>query len=209
MATSLRILLKFRMTVGDRRHHSLLIGLYINSNQSFAMRCPYPEIDFLDFQDLCTVHGYYKSVRAWDLPLAVRSKILSELLSHLNPYNWRVIGCTKAALQVFAENNFKYRARLGINRGHKHKRADTMSALLQKEWSDPWQWFYFYFERDKTILMTAAENRRLDNKINPVEPNDIIELVDLDLFPDGNYCWRHGPKEVEWLRSQAENHLSG
>ena len=85
-----------------------------------------------------------------------------------------------------------------------------MRHLIEHEYSDPKEWFNYYYQRDKTVLMTASENRRCDNKSNPVqlaEGTDYIKINDLDLFPDGNYCWRHGQKEINWLREQAALYL--
>lgn len=111
-------------------------------------------------------------------------------------------------MRVFAENDFKYRPRLGVNRGHKYKRIDTMNYLLEERIADPFEWYCYYADRDVTTLMTTAENRRSDNNRNPVEPSRIIDIDDPDLFPDGNFCWRHGPKEIEWLKRMAAEYLS-
>jgi len=82
-----------------------------------------------------------------------------------------------------------------------------MKDLLREERSDPFDWYCYYADRDVTTLMTTAENRRSDSKKNPVEPLNVIDVDDPDLFPDGKFCWRHGPKEIDWLKEMAKEHL--
>jgi hypothetical protein len=92
-----------------------------------------------------------------EVPYFVKNKMLSAIFK-MNPNKWRVIGITEKAILRFAEYEFKYKARMGINRSHIHQRSLRNKALLAKtDWKlDEW-WNYFY-DRDECILATSTEN---------------------------------------------------
>lgn len=76
------------------------------------------------------------------------------------PWSWRVIGITPAALELFAINDFKRPPRQ-LQRGHKQDRASTAQALYF-DIPEPMtlvQFFEFFLERDKTVIMTNDENK--------------------------------------------------
>ncbi len=134
------------------------------------------------------------------LPFTEISRILSSIEgSHNNP--WRIVGITKNCLIRFKENDFKYKAGLGINRSHFEHRKDTHKELMEGDLldRDGDDWFNFWWERDKTYLATSSENMR-DN----VDPEDIIPIDAPGLFKASGFGWRHSKQEQEYLKNLYE-----
>ena len=108
----------------------------------------------------CGIIGYPlnnpRSIIIWK-DYFVKNKMLSAIFK-MNPNKWRVIGITEKAVLRFAQYEFKYKARMGINRSHIYQRSLRNKALLAKtDWKlDEW-WNYFY-DRDECILATSSEN---------------------------------------------------
>lgn len=84
-------------------------------------------------------------------------QVLSEA-AYVTPWAWRIVGITPAALGLIADNGF--RATSGVHRGHFRKRADTVrEALLRPEPMALAEFQKHWLDNDRTVLMTAAENR--------------------------------------------------
>ena len=123
-------------------------------------------------------------------------KILGEMMASAYDDHWRVIGITKEALNVFQVHGFKKVSRMGINRGHIYDRHDTLKYMLEHPFQDVDEWWDFYYNRDKTILMTSTEN--MSGKLS-----DHYEVPE-GLFRSSGYAWRHGKEEVEFLTELAK-----
>ncbi|MGV2288814.1 hypothetical protein AAHK20_08855 [Trinickia sp. YCB016] len=115
------------------------------------------------------------------------------------PWSWRVVGITPAALSVFAEHGFKRPPRQ-LQRGHMHDRSQTAEALyfarVEPMSSD--EFFDFFLERDKTVIMTNDENKHGPKyafpHYIPIDPS-------LELFPCGTLVgWQHRKAEIDFLR---------
>lgn len=50
-----------------------------------------------------------------DVPHFVKNKMLSAIFK-MNPNKWRVVGITEKAVIRFAENDFKRKSRIGVNK---------------------------------------------------------------------------------------------
>ena len=138
------------------------------------------------------------------LPFTEISRILSSIEgSHNNP--WRIVGITKECLKRFKDNDFKYKAGLGINRSHYKHRKETHKELMESNLLDKPgdEWFDYWWNRDKTYLATSSENMK-DN----VKEEDIIPLQANGLFRASGFGWRHSKEEQEYLRNLYEKEIA-
>ena len=138
---------------------------------------------------------YYKEICTWNMSLAAKRKILSNILEDAYSDHWRVIGITQEALNVFETHGFKKVSRMGINRGHIYDRKDTLTSLIQIPFQDVEEWWNFFYDRDKTILMTSTEN--MTNK------HSQVHAVPEGLFHTAGFAWKHGKEEVQFLTELA------
>ena len=131
-----------------------------------------------------------------EVPYFVKNKMLSAIFK-MNPNKWRVIGITEKAVLRFAKNEFKYKARMGINRSHIHQRSVRNKALLAKtDWKlDEW-WNYFY-DRDECILATSTEN------MSKEELKPSFKVPD-NLFRSSGYAYSVKEDETEFLKKIHE-----
>ena len=146
--------------------------------------------------ELTHFHKYYLQICKWDIPTKNKVKILGELMASAYDDHWRVIGITKEALNVFQNHGFKRVSRMGINRGHIFDRKDTLKYMLDYPFQDVDEWWNFYYDRDKTILMTSTEN--ITGKLS-----DHYSVPE-GLFHNSGFAWRHGKEEVEFLTELAK-----
>ena len=137
-------------------------------------------------------HAYYLQMFDWEV--SVRNKILmfGNLIAHANPVVWRIVGVTRDAVEVFAEHDFKKVSRMGVNRGPLVDRNETCTYLFTNRMSDPWEWWNYYYERDRTVLMTSSENMSGTHS----ETFDIPP----DLFLSAGFAWRHRKAEQAFLQ---------
>ena len=146
--------------------------------------------------ELTHFHKYYLQLCKWDIPTKNKVKILGELMASAYDDHWRVIGITKEALNVFKTHGFKRVSRMGINRGHIFDRKDTLKFMLDHPFQDVDEWWNFYYDRDKTILITSTEN--MTGKLSD------HYIVPEGLFHNSGFAWRHGKQEVEFLTELAK-----
>ena len=146
--------------------------------------------------ELTQLHKYYLDICKWNIPTKNKVKILGELMASAYEDHWRVIGVTKEALNVFRAHGFKKVSRMGINRGHIFDRKDTLKYMLDYPFQDVEEWWNFYYDRDKTILMTSTEN--ITGKLS-----DHYSVPE-GLFHNSGFAWRHGKEEVEFLTELAK-----
>ena len=146
--------------------------------------------------ELTHLHKYYLDICKWDIPTKNKVKILGELMASAYENHWRVIGITKEALNVFQAHGFKKVSRMGINRGHIFDRKDTLQYMLDYPFRDVEEWWNFFYDRDKTILMTSTEN--ITGKLS-----DHYSVPE-GLFHNSGFAWRHGKEEVEFLTELAK-----
>lgn len=118
--------------------------------------------------------------------------VLGPVLCRLRTDAWRVIGISRNALNLFAENDFK---RLGkqINRSHIVNRSDTWGKLRERLHTMDEFWSVYY-ENDTTVLATSSENNgSIHSEVYPIDPK-------LDLFHSTTIRYKHNNKEREFLR---------
>ena len=87
-----------------------------------------------------------------------RARKAVEALCDFGEVGWRVIGVTKDALALWQEQG-----RVGggkIKRGHIEDRCITYKHLVDSPIYDAHEWWQYAFSHDKTILVTAKENRK-------------------------------------------------
>ena len=137
-------------------------------------------------------HAYYLQVFDWEIPIRNKVRMFGDLISHANPVCWRIVGVTKDAVGVFAEYDFKKASRMGVNRGHLVDRNETCTHLYTNRFEDPWEWWNYYYQRDKTILMTSSENISGNH-------SKTFDIPD-DLFLSSGFAWRHRKEEQKFLR---------
>jgi hypothetical protein len=146
--------------------------------------------------DIADQYHDYLAIRQLRAPIPTRIRILSTLMS-VNR-GWKVIGITRAALEVFAQHNFKKVSHMGINRSHIIPRATTYTRMISEPALPMHDWWDLYITSDNTILATASENvTDRWSEVIPIDP-------DSDLFRGLNIGWRHNKQEIAFLRSIYE-----
>lgn len=118
---------------------------------------------------------------------------LIETLCNQREHNWKVVGITKKALQVFKKNNYQRKSRMGINRAHhKRDRKDFYTYLLEQNLCFE-RWHNYLIEHDVTVLSTSSENSKNSfSKIYPIDPNG-------NFFKSTGIGWTHSNREKELL----------
>ena len=135
------------------------------------------------------------------------TRMLTSLMG-ARPWSWRDIGITPAALKVFAEHDFKRPPRQ-LQRGHQQDRATTAQALYFNR-SEPMElaeFFAYFLERDRTVIMTNEENKHRPDSVFP----DYIPIPQhLHLFPSGTLVgWQHRKLETDSSESSLSNNRRG
>jgi len=151
----------------------------------------------------------FEAVR--DFPGAFTKNDATRMLTSLmgsRPWSWRVVGITPAALDLFAENEFK-RVRGLVERGHLSDRSSTAYDLFYGRDTAMGldEFFSFFLERDKTVLMAKHENK---SRAGGEVPAYISIPSDKHLFPCGTLIgWQHRSAEIEFLRGLHEARNDG
>jgi hypothetical protein len=135
-----------------------------------------------------------------DVPHFVKNKMLSAIFK-MNPNKWRVVGITEQAVIRFAENDFKRKSRMGVNRSHIVQRSERNKYLLSKtDWTIETWWNYFY-SRDKCILATSTENMSKEKLIPRFK-------VPSNLFRSSGYAFSVKEPETLFLKKIYEELIS-
>lgn len=128
-----------------------------------------------------------------EVPYSVKNKMLGALFG-MTPDPWRVVGITEKAINRFKDNNYIYKAGMGINRSHifpRHKRNRFL--LEKKDWNLTSWWNYFY-ARDKCILATSTENMNKDPVVAKFK-------VPKGMFQSSGFSFRVREKESLFLKA--------
>jgi hypothetical protein len=151
-------------------------------------------VDTLEILDarVLECHRYYLQVFDWNIPIKNKVRVFGDLVPYANPICWRIVGITKDALAVFANHDFRKVSRMGVNRGHLVDRNDTCTHLFTHRFKDVWEWWQYYYERDKTVLMTSSEN------VSGAH-SEIFEIT-TGLFISSGFAWKHGKQEIQFLK---------
>ncbi len=141
---------------------------------------------FQDYKAICSMHTDIKS----------KIKMLSILLYYNNPYAWRIVGITPDALSRFKAYNFRYVAKMGINRAHIHSRNELYKHMIESPYDDFEKFWKDYIEKDITVFSTSSEN---------IRNTDLSHYISMDiydgLFQNRGYIWKHGKEEENFLRN--------
>lgn len=135
--------------------------------------------------------------RCPDLFPAMRLTTVFTAIMGSQPWGWRVVGISKNAMREYRKVNYKHPARL-LHRGHMKMRADTAKKFFLRDEPFPQKEFFeTYINGDKTLIMTAEENR------SGAIPADYIRIRNPkgELFRNSAIGWRHSKSESEYLRS--------
>lgn len=152
----------------------------------------------LDIKDIL----YDAYLKIFDMKIHVNRKVrlLSEAMGeHEN--NWRVVGVTEKALDVFAEHGFKRVSRMGINRSHLVDRHSTYKHMLENKMLDKDEWWQYYLDRDKTVFATSGENMSNDF-------SNIIYFDSQGLFRASGFAWKHSKTESSFLQELYEEMIN-
>ena len=133
-------------------------------------------------------------IRQMRVPVSKRYRMLGELFG-ANPNNWRVIGITEQALNIFKQHDFKRVSRMGINRSHLVDRVSTYTTMLEGPLMECDEWWDFYIDTDKTVLATSTENMSKGewSRVHNIDPS-------LGLFKTQGFAWRHKDPEIQFLK---------
>jgi hypothetical protein len=148
------------------------------------------------------LYNIYQSMFESSVSLNKKEKMLNSVFG-FEPWSWRVVGISKEAIREFKDNNFNYKSGT-FQRDHFFQaRYITLRKMLEKlmpinEW---WNW---YWENDKTILVTKTEHNKKSYKFD----KDIIEIDwTLGYFESGstmgfNYTKK---REGEFIKTLIED----
>lgn len=144
------------------------------------------------------LHHDYLLITKMTVPVNRKIRLLSELFGETeNP--WRVIGITRAALNIFKENGFNKVKRMGINRAHLVDRKTSHKYMLENVFKEPDDWWEYYYENDKTILATSSENMSSSfSEIYYFENND-------QLFKSSGFNWSYRKKKEKVFLEKLVN----
>lgn len=109
---------------------------------------------------------------------------------------WKVIGITKAALEVFKELDYKRPPGSGIhgvNRSHQYSRRETGVMIFEKEDWEIGEFWEFVLSRDNTVLATVSENYS-DQK------EHIEYAVPEGYFISSGFAYKVNKQEKEFLK---------
>jgi hypothetical protein len=139
------------------------------------------------------IYDAYLAIYDMDLREGLRREMLTWAFVE-NPDHWPVVGITHAALERFAEHDFRCVSKMGIHRAHLMNRRDWQATMLATRL--PFNaWLDLYTQSDRTVLATSSENMKGQNL-------DFIPIaVELGLFRSTGYRWRHTVAEREFLRN--------
>ena len=113
-------------------------------------------------------------------------------------WSWRVVGITKDALQVYANQDFKQKSHSSIQRAHIKDRKDMYGELLSRKYEIN-EWWNYFWDNDKTIISTSSENNT--NKFSEIYEIKQPDNWDDWLFRSSVVGFRFRPKvEGEFLR---------
>ena len=74
----------------------------------------------------------FLEIQNMEVPYSVKNKMLGALFG-MTPDPWRVVGITEKAINRFKDNNYIYKAGMGINRSHIFPRHKRNRFLLEKK----------------------------------------------------------------------------
>jgi len=138
-------------------------------------------------------HAAYLAVCDMRLSTTQKCRVLNEAISW-HKDSWRVVGITPAALEVFAKNNFKKVAKMGIHRAHLVDRSETYKHMLNSPMYNCDEWWDFYCKNDRTVFSTVSEN------MGDVDEESIIWFDAEGLFLMQGFAWRHTKQESSFLK---------
>lgn len=149
------------------------------------------------------VHETYEFL--FRLPFSIQRKnvVFSALLAG-EPWSWRVIGISKAALEALAKTDFRY-AKATICRAHIVDRFETSKIIfsgtspLSKE-----RFFEIMLENGRTIITTKSEN-----KVGGAPPSYLPIDPDRGLFANKLISFVHGAAERAYLRDLHSQFAAG
>jgi len=144
-----------------------------------------------DSERIMNAHRYYLEVCSWDLSLKAKIGVVSKIIESAYDDHWRVVGVTEEAVKIFALHDFKRKSRMGVNRGHKTERKQTLTTMIERPFEDAAKWWQFFYENDETILMTSSENKRNEWSREFGVPSG--------LFRTSGFGWKHGREETQFL----------
>lgn len=143
------------------------------------------------------IYEAYLKIFDMRLKVGIRREMLTWALTE-NPDHWPIVGITHAALDRFAQHEFKCAPKMGIHRSHLVDRKEWQSRMLHQRMPFD-EWLSLYLQSDQTVLATSSENMKgTKTTYLPIPTN-------LGMFKSTVYKWRHTSKERELLRAMHEN----
>tara|TARA_B100002049_G_C15853040_1_gene280094 strand:+ start:70 stop:567 length:498 start_codon:yes stop_codon:yes gene_type:complete len=116
------------------------------------------------------IYELYKAVYKCSLKKNHKIKILRNIFTY-EPWSWRVVGISKKALREFAKNNFNYKTGT-FNRDHCFQPAVTTMKEMLKKFMSYEEWWTWFWNNDKTVLVTITEHNKKSYKFK----DDIIPI---------------------------------
>jgi hypothetical protein len=144
------------------------------------------------------VYQDYLTLRGMNADHKTKVRMIQDLVSQ-STNNWRVIGVTLAALNMYHQNDFKYLGGKVIQRAHLKRRFDFYSDLIKETVSQAKFWNTIS-EGDRTILAMAGERTSPDKA-------PYVALNDQGLFPERQETIYFRSRTVGYSFGAAETNL--
>jgi hypothetical protein len=164
----------------------------------------------IDRAELDAMHGVYvalhksHAVSSARFTLAHCAKVLAAVMS-CNPWVWRVVGVTPAALEAIRQSSFRYKSGGGITRAHLRPRVSSVKLLMQTDKPLPVDDFIeSILTHDITVLCARGENKET------VPAYIAFENEDASLFSSKPIGFVFGKKEaalLQQLSAQSQHTL--
>jgi hypothetical protein len=151
-------------------------------------------------EDRCRLYDFYELIHASPFGRSKKRTLMTVALGE-EPWSWRVVGISVAAIQAIARNNFNHPAHQ-LARDHIVPRAQTYDEIFSGALLPLDRWWSLVWENDRTRLLTHDEHHRRQR---------LTRIIDIDpslgFFMDAPTAgWYHSRRrEGEFVRCLAIN----
>jgi len=121
------------------------------------------------------LHNIYESVFKSSLPMTKKERILNSIFGY-ESWSWRVVGISKKALDVFKNNEFKYKSGV-FQRDHYFQGRNETYNYIFENFLNIDDWWNEVWDKDRTIILTKEEHssKKTSNHVFNYE-EEVFEL---------------------------------
>ena len=152
------------------------------------------------------IYGFYLLIYKSSFHHDKKCTLMTSALAY-EPWSWRVVGITEDTIRAIVKSDLKKPPRK-LSRDHYfQKRRDTYNRMLTGELMLYENWWPYFWENDRTILMTNEEHKKVGKGLK------ISWIIDIDwelgYFQNSNLIgWKHTKKrEGKFVQSLYDDFL--